>query len=65
MIRVTRLNGKAFIVNAEMIRTVEANPDTTIILMNGDHLIVKESMDEVVQRAVDYGRSLRKLLPPS
>lgn len=65
MITLTRLNGKAFVVNAELIRTVEANPDTTITLINGDHLIVTESMQDVVDRAIDYGRSLRKLLPPS
>ncbi|MFP4145470.1 MAG: flagellar FlbD family protein [Phycisphaeraceae bacterium] len=65
MITVTRLNGKQFVVNAELIRTVESNPDTTITLVNGDHLLVRESMQEVVELAIDYGRSLRKLLPPS
>lgn len=65
MITVTRLNGKQFVVNAELIRTVESNPDTTIQLINGDHFIVKESMQEVVELAIDYGRSLRKLLPPT
>ncbi len=65
MITVTRLNGKKFVVNAELIRTVEENPDTTIQLINGDHVIVRESLQEVVELAIEYGRSLRKLLPPS
>ena len=65
MITVTRLNGKPFVVNAELIRTVESNPDTTIKLINGDTMIVRESMQEVVELAIEYGRSLRKLLPPS
>lgn len=65
MIAVTRLNGKRFVVNAELIRTVESNPDTTITLINGDHVIVTESMEEVVRLTIDYGRSLRKLMPPS
>ncbi len=64
MITVTRLNGKPLVVNAELIRSVEENPDTTITLINGDHIIVQESMAEVVDRAVEYGRSLRKMLPP-
>ena len=64
MITVTRLNGKPIVVNAEIIRSVEENPDTTITLINGDHIIVKESMAQVVDRAVEYGRSLRKMLPP-
>jgi flagellar protein FlbD len=65
MITVTRLNGKPIVVNAELIRTVEANPDTTLVLTNGDHILVRESMEEVVERTIDYGRSLRKLLPPT
>ena len=64
MITVTRLNGKQFVVNADLIKIVEENPDTTLRLTTGDTLIVKESMQEVVELAIDYGRSLRKLLPP-
>lgn len=65
MITVTRLNGKKFVVNAELIRSVEENPDTTITLINGDHLIITESMQQVVERTIEYGRLLRKLMPPS
>lgn len=65
MITLTRLNGRKFVLNAELIRTVEENPDTTITLINGDHFLVKEDMRQVVELALDYGRSLRKLLPPT
>ncbi len=65
MITVTRLNGKPLVVNADLIRTVEENPDTTITLINGDHIIVQEPMKQVVAKTIDYGRSLRTLLPPS
>ncbi|MEM6258353.1 MAG: flagellar FlbD family protein [Planctomycetota bacterium] len=65
MITVTRLNGKQFVINADLIKVVEENPDTTLRLTTGDTLIVRESMREVVELAVDYGRSLRKILPPS
>jgi flagellar protein FlbD len=65
MITLTRLNGKKFVVNAELIRTVESNPDTTLTLINGDHIIVAEPMEDVVSLAIEYGRSLRKLLPPT
>ncbi len=65
MITVTRLNGKSLVVNAELIRSVEENPDTTITLINGDHLIVKERMLQIVEKAIDYGRHLRRLVPPT
>lgn len=63
MISVTRLNGDRFVLNAELIRTVEENPDTIITLVNGDHIIVKEKMSEVVRRSIEYGRSLRRMMP--
>ncbi len=65
MITVTRLNGKPIVVNAELIRSVEENPDTTMTLLNGDHIIVQESMSQVVDKAVEYGRSLRRMIPPT
>ncbi len=65
MITLTRLNGKKFVVNAELIRTVEENPDTTLTLINGDHIIVSEPMQTVVELTIEYGRALRKLLPPT
>ncbi len=65
MIALTRLDGSRFVLNAELIRTVEARPDTVIRLTTGDHYVVRESMDEVVDRAVEYGRLLRGLLARS
>jgi len=65
VITVTRLNGKPIIVNADQIRSIEENPDSTIALMNGDRIIVRENMDDIVGRVVEYGRSLRQLVPPS
>ncbi len=65
MITVTRLNGKPIIVNADQIRSIEENPDSTIALMNGDRIIVQENMDEIVARVIDYGRALRQLVTPS
>ncbi len=63
MIRLTRLNQSPFVLNAELIRTVEETPDTTITLTTGERMMVAESMDEVVTRATEYGRSLRRMLP--
>jgi len=59
MIKVTRLNGKEFILNAELIRTIEEMPDTTITLSGGEKYIVKESAKVIVKKAVDYGRMIR------
>lgn len=50
MIKVSRLNGKPFIINAIYIETIESFPDTTITLTNGNKYIVKESEREVLER---------------
>lgn len=58
MIWVTRLNGERLVINAELIETVEANPDTTITLLNGDRYIVKEPVEEIVERVIEYKRKI-------
>jgi flagellar protein FlbD len=63
MIKLTRLNGEPFILNAELIRFVESLPDTYVTLLTGDRVVVRETMDDVAARAVDYQRS-KWLLPP-
>lgn len=63
MITLTRLNGTNFVVNAELIRTIEERPDTTIVLINGETFIVRERMVEVVARAIEYGRMIRVFRP--
>lgn len=54
MIKLTRLDGEPFVLNAELIRYVERRPDTFITLSSGDRLVVRESMDEVIDRSVRY-----------
>ncbi len=63
MISVTRLNGKPIVVNADVIRSIEENPDTTITLVNGDHIIVREPMADLVRKSIEYGRHLRRVFP--
>ncbi|MGE3180881.1 MAG: flagellar FlbD family protein [Phycisphaerae bacterium] len=59
MICLSRINGRKVVLNAEQIKTVESTPDTMITLLNGDQILVAEKPEEVIERAVEYGRSLR------
>lgn len=69
MIHLTQMNGKKFVLNAEMIETIESTPNTVITLINGRKLIVLESVDEVVDKVIEYKKkaypveSLLKFLP--
>jgi len=63
MIRVTRLNGSALVVNAELIETIEACPDTVLSLATGNRLVVRERVDEVIARVVEYRRKVNSEKP--
>ncbi len=56
MIKVTRLNNIEIIVNAERIQSVQATPDTLITFTNKDRLMVKEPVEELSRRILDYRR---------
>ena len=62
MISLTRLNGTPFVLNADKIRWIEATPDTIICTDSGDKVVVREPMDEVVRRSIDYARQSRRPL---
>lgn len=65
MITLTRLNQSRFVLNAELIRSIEEKPDTVITLTTGERVVVREPSRDVVDKAIEYGRRLRTLLPPS
>ena len=54
MIKVTKLNNIEYILNSDLIETIEATPDTIITTTNGKKLIVKETVGEVVGRVADF-----------
>ncbi|NOY42862.1 MAG: flagellar FlbD family protein [Planctomycetes bacterium] len=62
MIRLTRLDGEDFILNADLIKYVEHRPDTFITLTSNDRIVVAETPDEVLERTIDYQRN-KRLLP--
>jgi flagellar protein FlbD len=56
VIEATRLNGLPVLVNAELIKFIEATPDTLITLTTGEKIMVKESVEVVAQRVLQYRR---------
>jgi flagellar protein FlbD len=54
MIPLTRFNGSVFVLNADLIETVEATPDTVITLVTGKRYVVRESVDEIIEKILDF-----------
>lgn len=54
MIKLTRLNNSTVYVNPDLIKSLEETPDTIISLINGDHYLVQEKAEEVIDKIVAY-----------
>ena len=54
MIKITRLNKSEMVINADLIEHIEATPDTILTLTNSQKIIVRESVDEVVDKVIRY-----------
>jgi len=56
VIKVTRLNGSVLVINADLIEMIEERPDTIVTLTNEHRFVVKESIDELLERVEAYRR---------
>ncbi|GHV85284.1 flagellar protein FlbD [Spirochaetia bacterium] len=58
MIQVTRLDGKEYYINPHQIESIEVHPDTTLLMLSGKHVIVREKVPELIERIVEYRRQI-------
>jgi flagellar protein FlbD len=61
MIRLTRINHQQIVVNSDLIEHVESTPDTVLTLTTAQKIRVLESVDDVVDRVIEFRR---KILQP-
>ena len=62
MIILTKLDGSTFLLNCDLIEEIFANPDTTIRLVNDKIVIVKDTIEEIVQKTIDYRKQIYQLV---
>jgi Uncharacterized protein, possibly involved in motility len=56
MVKLTQINGQEIVVNADLIETLDRAHDTIITLTTGRKIRVNESVDEIIERVVEYRR---------
>jgi len=56
MVVLHRLKGAEFVLNSELIESIEANPDTVITLTNDRKYIVAETIPQVIDLIVQFKR---------
>jgi flagellar protein FlbD len=58
MIQLTRLNHIPLILNSDLIEHIEVTPDTIIVLTSGEKFVVTESVDKVIDKIVEFRKSI-------
>jgi len=58
VIKVTRLNGTEYLLNPHLIESVDKTPDTTITLVSGKKVVIKETPKEMVDEIIAYRKRL-------
>ncbi|MBN1290276.1 MAG: flagellar FlbD family protein [Candidatus Latescibacteria bacterium] len=58
MIKLTRLNGSMIVLNPDLIEYVEATPDTIITLTTGQKILIREPVDDVIEKFTEYKRCI-------
>lgn len=59
MIRLTRLNDEEFVINCRQIERIESIPESNVILVSGKHYVVKESVDEIIKRVIEFNAQIQ------
>ena len=62
LIELTKLNNKKFVINSDLIENVEAMPDTTISLTTGNKYVVRESVQEVIHKVIEFRQQFNLFL---
>ncbi|MBV9945641.1 MAG: flagellar FlbD family protein [Myxococcales bacterium] len=63
MIKLTRLNNQVVAINPDHIGWADCTPDTTLCLIGGEKIIVRETLEELISLVVDFRRRVRMIEP--
>ena len=63
MIQLTRLNEQPLTVNSDLIKFVESMPDTVVTLVSGEKIVVRERVDQVIEKVIQFRRAVLTGLP--
>jgi len=60
MICLTKLNSQPLAVNSDLIKFIEQAPDTVLTLVTGEKIVVRETAQQVLDKVVEFRRSITK-----
>ena len=59
MILLTKRNGEKFLVNHQQIQCIEMIPETKIVMVNREYFLVRESVEEIVDKIAEYSAKVQ------
>jgi flagellar protein FlbD len=59
MLKLTRLNNHLIAINPDHIGWADAMPDTTLCMIGGEKIIIRETLEELIEKVLDYRRAIR------
>ncbi len=63
MIQLTRLNNHPLVINSDLIKSIESSPDTVLTLVTGEKILARESVEDVLEKIVEFRRRILSGLP--
>lgn len=64
MIQLTRINNASMVLNSDLIEHIEITPDTVISLTTGQKYMVRESVEQVIEKVVKFRAAICEGLRP-
>lgn len=58
MIELKDFKGKTFLLNSQLIETVESIPETKITLTTGKYILVKEDLNDIIDKVIEFNRKV-------
>lgn len=58
MITLTKVNNERIVLNSKQIELIETIPESKVIMMNGRFHIVKESVEEIIEKTIEYNSKI-------
>ena len=54
MIKVSKLDKTQVILSLDNVKYIESTPDTLIFFLNGESLMIRETLEEITERVIEY-----------
>jgi flagellar protein FlbD len=61
VITVTKINDRDIIVNCDLIELIESTPDTTLTTTTGKKILIRDTVEEVLDKVVAYKGRINKV----